>query len=214
VGLSLADMRAAVVRNLGGSMTAEYDIAMPNPLLTSIVNECLATIDSEADWPWNQQVGTLITVAGTHLYTPTAGWVRTDVLTHPDHGPLGFVSLEELARRWGDVTEQGTFPLWYSEAGGQLDLRPTPSTAATLVHVYYATEPELIDDGDEPLLPDRFRPRLIHMATAEVASRNANWALQQRHQNMDPDYKKRMDDERRRVKATAGIGVRPGTWDS
>jgi len=213
VSRTLADMRQAIVRNLGGSMTTEYDVSMPNLLLTSVINECLQTIDAEADWPWNTVVGSIVTANGTNLYTPTAGWVRTIALVDPSYGPLEYVSINYLAQAWPDTTETGAFPFWYTEAGGQLDLRPTPSSVETLAHTYYGTEVELIDDGDEPLLPDRFRKRLIDMATAEVAARNKDWATQQRYQTLDPGHERRMKDEKRRVTATTGVRSRTGTWD-
>lgn len=212
---TLADMRGAVVRNLGGEMTDEY-LNVSNVVLTSVINECLAAIDAEADWPWNMASEVITTVSGTHLYTPGDSlWTRTRSIVDPDNGPLSFLSVEHMAQSWPDPTDTGGTGgavLWYTEAAGQLDLRPTPGGAFALTHLYSRAEPELIDDGDEPLLPDRFRPRLIDMATAEAASRLRLWAVQQRYQVKDAGHAKRMQDDRRRTKARSGIRTRPGTW--
>lgn len=212
MGTTLADMRGIIAANLGGAMGTDYDISMPAVLLNTYINQALKEIDAEADWPWNVVVATLTTSSGTHLYTPPAGWTRTLALVDPNRGSLEFVSIEAIGDSWYDPTEVDAFPYWYTEAGGQLDIRPTPNGAIDLTHTYYAGEVDLVDDADEPLLPERFRNRVTDKATAFVCMRNENWGRYDRFQSRDEGHQRRMRDEKRRVKATSGVHVRGGTW--
>lgn len=212
MALTLADIRSAVVRNLGGDTSTEYSVNMANLDLTSIVNEANHAIEDEADWPWLVTTETITTVSGTHLYTPTSGWYRTKALSNPNWGPLKAVSIDDIEQHWPTITQTG-LPWWYAEVAGQLDLRPTPNQALSLTHVYFRTEPDLIDDSDEPLLENRFRPRLVDLATSMAAARLTNWAVSQHHQSKDAAWARRMGDDKRRSVATKSVRVRSGTWD-
>lgn len=211
MSLTLADVRSAVVRNLGGDTNTEYDVNLANIDLNTIINEANHQIEAEADFPWLVTTETVATVNGTNLYTPTAGWYRTKALSDPNYGPLKYVSLDDMEQRWPTLTNTG-IPWWYAEVAGQLDIRPTPNAVLSLRHVYFQTEPELIDDTDEPLLPNQFRGYLVCVATRLAAERLRIWAIAQNQASKEPAWQKRMLDDKRRSIATTSVRVRGGTW--
>lgn len=206
MGLSLSDVRAGVVRNLGGTMTDEYDVNLSNVVLTSIINECLHVIATERDWPWLEATESIPTVAGTQAYTPASDWYRTKELFLVGEWDLTALSAGELDARW-PTPERGV-PTLYAVRDGKILIAPIPDSVYTLRHTYYRSEPDLVDDSDEPLLPNQFRGRLIDMATAEAASRLRLWAVQQRYQTKDAAWERRMRDDKMRTLAPKRVRVR------
>lgn len=212
MALTLSDLRSAVRRNLGSLSSEGEALNLDTTDLNSILNEASHNIEAEADWPWLITSETITTVAGTRTYTPTAGWYRTRSLTLPTFWALKYASTDQL-NDWWPITTDTDLPRWYAVDNLQIELRPAPDAVYSLAHVYFQTEPELIDDGDEPLLPNQFRPRLVDMATAMAGARMRLWAVQQAFANKDPGHAKRMADDRRKSAAPTTIRNRLGTWN-
>lgn len=118
--------------------------------LTRWINQGLAKIAGEADWPWLLKQDTF-TASGPTTTLPT-NWARTKkvyVAGRPAHR-LNYPAAKN--------TVTGTW--LYSVFDGQLTIHPDP-LGNQVDHVYVARENTLSADTDSPLLPDRWVPLLV-----------------------------------------------------
>lgn len=80
--------------------------------------------------------------------TDTTGGVRS--LVHKDR--------RNLVRSYGDLTAVGT-PTWFYFTNNSV--RTYPTSADTIAVHYLKVPTELVNDGDEPIVPDRFQDLII-----------------------------------------------------
>lgn len=175
--------------------------------LDSLINEALQTISVENAWPWLQTTTTFPTVAGTRFYTPPTNWQRTKALSIDGFNTLVFLDLQE-SREWPD--EVHDVPLFYTIYQEQIYLSPTPSAIYTVRHDYIRQENKLIDDTDEPIMPDQFQYSILaftaHLAHLRAGDLPRAEAALKEYNN----WKKRMEEARPRSASTIKVRVRPG----
>lgn len=210
--MDLATLREAVIRNLGGSPSVEYDSNMASDVLTAIFNETLQLTTTVHDWPWLDAVETLTTVSGTDSYTPGATWVRTRELQIDTYEPLTYTSYSDLDTRAPVSTATG-IPSFYTVFAGALILRPTPNAVLSIRHRFVRTEPTLTDDSDTPLIPSRYHGALVAYATM-LACRRLRRSEGNEWANDWVQWLKRMEDDQRRARAPGRVRIRPGLWDA
>jgi hypothetical protein len=75
--VTLTEMRTAVRTRIGNPSTDGF---FTDAQLTDLINEALAAVSAEEDWPWLQTSANITTVAGTAAYAAPAGWVHTKQL--------------------------------------------------------------------------------------------------------------------------------------
>jgi hypothetical protein len=175
--------------------------AVSDDALNSYINEALATLAAERDWPWLQRTATVTLVDGQSTYGVPADYVRTrslgDSLEELDH-----VAVRDLEDSDG-----------YTVEGDQLLIRPTPRGTRTLTHRYQAAPTDLIDDTDEPDLPAGFEGAVVAYAAYLTYARmggEAKWDRAAERAFVDYQrWVKRLVNERRYT-GPDRIRVRPG----
>lgn len=194
--MTYSELRRSVHRRTG--------VAFDDAALGELVNQALAGIAAENDWPWLEREVTFSTVDGTGAYTPTAGWTRTkQVVIDGD-------DLEHYA---------GADLSWYGEVGtprgfrivaDQLVLYPTPNAVHTVTHRYIASEATLALDGDTPSLPVAYHPAVVEYAAWLAMMRTGDTKRASMFFDSWIGWRERMKDSRRRTIRRHRIRVRPG----
>lgn len=208
---TLIKMRASVRNRLG---VPSSDSFYTDAILTDFINEAVQAYAAEESWPWLQAETTFVTspvtptaVTGADFNVP-ADWTRTKSLDI-----FGFETMVLMPQQ--DMTQIVNIgrPLQYCVVNDKIRLRPFPDSVYTIDHEYYKIEPELVNDSDEPLLPNQFRKALVDYATYLAHERSSlepqRVAEALARYNM---WLTRMRQWRRRISAPQKVRVRPGSW--
>jgi len=107
------------------------------------------------------------------------------------------------------ITASGA-PQFFCVFGDQLLLRPVPDGVYTVQHLYYLTEPALVDNTDTPLLPVQFHATLVQSAVALAAERAGDMPRATAAHSAYNKWLERMNAYKRRLTAPGSIRVRPG----
>lgn len=205
----LADLRSRVIAR--GSFNSS-DAGLTAAAHNTHINAALKQIAAERDWPWLYTSETIAAVSGTAVYTPAAGWVRTDSLAHADTGEsLAERQIQEIDRISGAMAGSTSRPWAFALYGDQIVLGPVPAAVLSIRHRYVRAEPVLVADGDLPLLPRAFDEGAVEWAVqlghaftrqfdkAEAAAARYNAWL------------KTVQDSVRRARRPLRVQVRPGS---
>ncbi len=139
--------------------------------VTSAINEAMHSVNAEESWEWLQAVETINTVAGQDLYTPAANWRQSLDLRHTDDRTLNWWNPFELRTRWALIA--GGEPIEWAINVNQILLRPIPDGVYPIVHTYLIMDPDLVADGDSPLVPASEHSAIIEYATYLVLRRDS-----------------------------------------
>lgn len=182
------------------------------PLLNAAFDE----MSVDHDWAFNYTEDTFTTSPGQSLYTPPTSWLRTAWIAEEDTGEL----LESRNRRDTlRLTGRGR-PRFYDVVGDQIALAPTPSDVVSYIHAYYTETPTIIRDEDGyPDVFDQLAAVTVHMpspyVTLAVLFLTKNIALRIKDRELYEmvnaeitDFKRRIDDNRRRQQAPGRIKTR------
>ena len=121
------------------------------------LNDAYHQINEQYPWPYLEAV-----VAGVAPLTVTDLGEVVTVLT--DGRVLAARSQRELAIEYGDLAATtGTPNCYYVTGGNTINTYPGGGTVTV---IYQRFAPDLVNDLDEPLVPDRFRPAIIEYAVA------------------------------------------------
>lgn len=148
--MDFSALKAAVKSQLGVSSTDAFhsDTAVGNA-----VNEALAWIADDRDWPWLIDSASFTTTANDQTYTLPADWARTLGVT-VNSREATFLPISDYRQyRYAD---QST-PFRYTTHDGELLISPAPPADLTVVHDYVKFETVLSGSSDTPLLPARFQ---------------------------------------------------------
>lgn len=192
--MNLAELRAAVQERTG----VDYGVNA----LNSVINEALADIANEGDWPWLETEATFDTVQGTEGYALPASYSRTRVVamngeTIDARSPRDFEN---------DASSEG-----FTVRGNNLVLAPVPSRVATVTHVYFQAEPPLIADTDTPLLPAQYHPAVVNYAASIVLERVGEFKKSERRKDAYDEWLKKTKKGAMRALGPKRIRVRPGS---
>lgn len=148
------DLKQQTRRSLG--LAGDDTAALPDVDVLEAVNSALASITTEREWVWQFDTEVGVLTADDDTLALPAGYVKSSSFTvlFAD-GERTLISQLDQADIEGD-DETPAEPLFYSISGGELYLWPTPDDAYGYRHFYYKLETPLVDDADEPLLPDQF----------------------------------------------------------
>lgn len=203
--MNLAAMIAAVRTRAGIPST---DALGGDPAITEFINEALAAISTERDWPWLEATRSFVTAANTGTYAAPSDWVRTRSLKVADEAPLRSVSRAQLDY-WYPATSDTGRPRLYAVSAEQLVLRPIPDGVYTVTEIYFRSEPEL-SGVMTPLLPAWAHYAIVEWATSLLLERTRNEDRAERAMRRAQDWLKRLQDDARRTTAPVGVRVRPG----
>lgn len=147
------------------------------------INDGMASLSEERDWPWLEATTTISLVAGTTSYPLPSNATRLHLLSVGGH-ELDFVQYRDLLR-YHNV--QGA-PVRYSVVGGNVIVSPEPVAAETLDVYYQRSENVLVSGSDTVLCPDRY----ASIATTYAA---LYAAIRVRDQNLIASLSKLQKDE-------------------
>ena len=155
MALTFLDMQAEVLARGLGDMSASPGLDRVKRAIVDAVHE----IDGLADWPYKlaSTTGSVpLTIADLDVIECV-----TDVATL---NPLQPTDRRFLRETFVDLTAAGTASYYYFT--GQNTITTYPVTTATLTVDYWKVSTDLSADGDQPLMPDRFRKGPIHYAVS------------------------------------------------
>lgn len=151
MALTLTTLRA---RALDRVATHAGDTYYTTTRLDLAINAALQQITSEFDWPWLQTSLSFPLVNGVSSYALGATFLRLKSVTLSDIGqPLQQRSISEIDQIIASVTG---VPNVYAIFSGNLEVRPTPSAANTLLIRFYQVEPILVNPSDTALIPENY----------------------------------------------------------
>jgi hypothetical protein len=209
--MDLAALRAAFYSNIGVTTTDQY---YPTATVDGYINKAIRRIGTEHDWPWNEVLTTLTTVAGTGTLSLTGqtGWYKTRIL-HIE--PYGALELYPLAQLLNTPTSFQGIPNMYAIQADSLLVRPVPNAVYTINHVYYVIETTLTNTTDTPRLPAQYHDAIVDLAVYYGCVQNKE---QSRYSPRATQYLEQyqamlkvMRDNVRRTSATQRVRVRPGS---
>lgn len=202
--MNLAELSDAVRTRIG---VPAGDTFYTDPVVADLVNEALAAISAESDWPWLEATTTFALANGTATYTPPTDWVATRSLCIDGFDAMEPRSLIEI-REW--PTTIVDIPRYFNINAETITLRPVPGAVNTVTHDYLKYEPALAAPSAAPLMPSSyhysivaFACHLAYLRTGDVQRASAALA----------DYAgwvKRMAERRLRQRGGIRVRVRPG----
>lgn len=115
-----------------------------------------------ADWDFLWATGLITTEADLAVYpAPSDLGIWDEQRIHLDGEPLDVIPWAEYCPETLDPARPHTA---VTRPDGQLQLVPEPDKAYTLTFDYFKAAPALASDGDEPLMPERFRRVILGRA--------------------------------------------------
>lgn len=203
--MDFADLQTAT-RDLLGVPTGDGLVTVTR--LKSWINRACQILSTEHDWPWLDQVDVNTElVSGISDYPLPDDWRETRAVTV--NGSLARLISVQQGDAWFEQDDAAT--LWqYVISQGNIVFYPTPGGGETLIHQYVCDEPELVNDEDEPLMPDRWR-YAIALKAATYASFNTDDPAGAATFNAEVTmYLKKMQRATSRSQGPRRIRVRPG----
>lgn len=157
------DLKAALIDKLG---LLAIDDMIPDTSLYRSINNGIARMATEFDWPWLEDIESISVSADDNTYDLPDRFVRAKVASIDD---------TELAantpRNVLFAFDQSGDPTDFVISGNSIKLYPTPNTAGTLVLVYTKADNELTDDSDTVLTPDWYLDVIVTYAAIDQAIR-------------------------------------------
>lgn len=166
--MTLATLRTSVRNRLGVPST---DSVYTDTALTSLINDALNYISTEADWYWLEKSETLSLVNGTSAYSVASDCTRTINVEDPTGIPLQRKPIDELV---AISTATAAVVRFFSPFGTKLEFRPVPNTSISVNHRYIGGETALSSDSDTPLIPAQFQPALVEYTVYLARMRAGN----------------------------------------
>ncbi len=190
--MNVTDYTQAVRRKVG--LLETDTAALPDDVVLSALNDGLKAIAADWEWHWLFATEVGAVTAGNNTIPTPDGYLRTITLRTsggPALGEQAYASLVDADNA------QGT-PESFALGGENFYLWPMPDVDEPYEHVYYRSEPELVNPGDEPMLPDSYSPWLVAEAALRVPFRTNSPEKYQTLVAEIADWRKRAKDEARR----------------
>ena len=202
---TLMQLRRLVRSRLGIPISDDF---MPDRVLDDSINLAVQTIDAEGPWPWSDVAETVTIDAAHPDIVPKPDWRATRAVL-VDNDELACVSSIDLLRYLNAASDA---PAVWSPIGDVVAVRPTPSTAVVLTHLYYRQSAWLRDDEDVPYIPEQYSGAIVAKAAELLAARESSAADATRHANEFNAWINRMRSGTRTATGPTRTRVRPGSW--
>jgi hypothetical protein len=209
---TLTDLQTMVYNRLGVPTT---DGVFTSAVVTGFINDALAEIATEHDWPWLADSEQLSTGAGIDTVTPGtsviyAGTTNVFITVAGETWPLLRRTYDELVEGYS-FTQQGVPEVWAAHRE-RLFLRPVPDNVYTITHELIKGEDVLSSGADEPFMPDNYSPAIANLAVAIALGRSKEDGRAIAAQTKYDRWLSKMLDNRRRARRPGRIRVRAGSW--
>lgn len=184
-----------------------------------LFNAAMDEMAVDHDWSFNYTEDTFQTSPGQTLYNTPVDWLRTAWVVKESTGE----QLTYKNRRTTMVHTTRGEPVFYDVVGDQLALAPAPENVTRYVHAYFAKFPSLVRDSDtyadvfdqlaaeQVNIPSPFVTLASLFLTKNIALRLKDRELYQMVNEEIRDFKRRIDDNRRRATAPGRIQTRSDT---
>lgn len=165
--MQLTDIRTAVRTHYG---LADSDALATDTVLTALINSSLRRIATEQDWPWLEAVSTKTVTPLDNDITDT-DVRRMLYIEHDDGARIPHLNRRSTTKYRGTATGK---PCVFTEFASTFTVYPLPDKDYVLTYGYILdTEPTLVGDTDEPLLPNRAIELLISDVCLLVSRRKS-----------------------------------------
>lgn len=205
MAFTLADYDARLIDRIS---TVAGDTRLTSAVRYRTINDALAQICLERDWPWLLTSATITTVAGTSTSNLPTRHIRTDSITETATGiSLSRRSLIELDQ----VIYRGPPRLYHVDAG-VITFKPIPDGVYSLTHRYRQSEAALALTTDAPLIPDLYSRGVVEYS-ALLCLRQIK--EMERAVEAEKDYGtwlRRVQDNVNLSREPIRVRVRPGAW--
>lgn len=142
-------------------------------------------------WPFREKTGTLSTVQGIQEYSLLSNFSDMDAqniiavsIQGANPKKLAYWPYNQLRNPEPDFQLQGQdVPQRYYIKSGQIGFWPIPSGEFTVAIDYYATPIELVNDSDEPIIPEGYREALMQYSLSHEHDFNTDPDLAQKAMN-------------------------------
>jgi len=206
--MELQDMRTAVLYRAGMD---PLDGMVPSAVLNSFINGAIRQVTIMQDWDWNWSSETITSVVDQDAYDRAADARKTDMVHDIVDGGLLEQINPRMAHRYNPTQvysgRTSIARFWYVQ-NGQLYLVPTPQSIRTYNHVYVSTETILVNDTDEPGIPDYAIDIVLVKAAMMVTARTDNTSQHRLLADEERDLLDSLDDEARRSRGSSIIRSR------
>ncbi len=206
MAITLATLRARVRARAASNSS---DSLLTNAQLDLYINAALQQFTLEADWPWQKVIdSTQVLAVNTGVFTPPAGWYRSQSITHSDTG----YPLERRAPKYLDRVLGTGRPEYWAPDGAVISFRSLADRNYTVIHRYFKAEPGLSADGDVPLVPEVYSQAVVEWAAYQALTQGNSVG---RAEQALADYQrsiKRIKDNCNQGAEPLRITQRPGGW--
>lgn len=124
------------------------------------LNDSAHEIDDMELWDYRRASTT-----GTSPLTISDLGVIDAVMDGANFNELAPTTLGDLESLFGEVASTGTATFFYLNAGA---ITTYPVTSGTLTVKYYRVAPDMSNNSDTPLMPDRFRMAIVERALSKA----------------------------------------------
>lgn len=206
-GDPLSTIRAAAYERAGIS---EDDPKFTASTMTTLINSALRQVSADFDPFWLLASGTIAVVAST-VASPT--YYLTSTLTRFRKiqrivDDEGFDVQAVGKREFGRYARNLGKPNVYLVEEGYIKLGPISTASHTYAVHYYQNEIPLASDGDQPELPVEYTDFLVCRAAKLAAIKNRDYEMVRELDKEIEDWKKRIADDLRQMKANPRIVLR------
>jgi hypothetical protein len=191
--MDVSDYTKAVRRKVG--LLETDSTALPDDVVLEALNEGLKSIAATWEWYWLFATDTGTITSGDNTVALPEGYMRTISFSAGD--PVRAINEQAYSALLDPEAREG-LPTAFAVAGDNFVVWPTPNETEAYNHVYYRSEPELVDSTDEPLLPDTYSPWLVAEAALRVPFRTNSPERYQILQNDVVEWRHRAREEARR----------------
>lgn len=205
MAFTLTDYEQRLIDRLS---TVSGDTQLTQAVRFRAINDALAQICLERDWPWLLTSETIATVAGTSTSALPARHIRTDSITETATG----ISLSRRSQiELDQVIYQGP-PRIYHIDGSAITFKPIPNGVYSLTHRYRQFEAQLTSGSNTPLIPDLYSRGVVEYAAILCLRQVKEF---ERSAEAEKDYGawlRRVQDNVNMSREPIRVRVRPGSW--
>lgn len=171
--MELSDIRDAVRRRTG--LPSGDPIVADTPL-TALINDAVRMVNNRSDWPWKEARGTTTTTA--NQATITISDYRKIRWLQIEDRELQFIPYRMTARFFNRTGK----PVYWTEDSGSIFLFPTPDATYTVSYgIMDKDDATLVNDTDEPSIPNNYIDLLIAQTAVLVARRKHDREMERVH---------------------------------
>lgn len=170
------------------------------------INNAIATFESEKNWPWQLAQSSITTLDDSGDVPVPDDWRATRSLWCD--GDLIEVAPYDLLEKAPSIGTPGAFAM----VGNTIKLWPYAPTGTVLKLIYYRQPTLLVQDADEPQMPDLYYPVIIAKAAQLASIREDDRAAAGTHLLEYEQWLARLQIATVQTTRPKGRRIRPGNW--